>query len=137
MANESEILLGRLIVERSLATQEQVLQTLRDRNADPEGPSLGERLVKKGVLTQEQLDDISAAGRATELRQGRDEAATDHMIPLGSAREAIARECLREAEAALATDRDSALKELGRLAAEFADTESGNRAQALLGEHRP
>ena len=95
---------------------------------------LGERLVTKGVLTQQQLDDVGAAARASELRQGRDEAATDHMIPLGSAREAIARECLREAEAALDTDRDGALKELQRLAEEFADTESGNRAGALLRE---
>lgn len=135
MANESEIQLGRLIVERSLATQEQVLQTLRERNADPEGPDLGARLVEKGILSATQLDDLSAAASAAQSRQARDEATTDHMIPLGSAREAIARECLREAEAALATDQAGALKELKRLSEEFADTESGNRAGALLREH--
>lgn len=134
MAAQEEIELGRLAVERSLCTQEQVLAALRSRNADPEGPALGERLVAEGHLNVEALAVLRAAVARGMRARPRSEASTDHAIPLGNTREAIARECLREAQGALAGDRAAALRELQRLAEDFSDTESGVRARELLSE---
>lgn len=138
MANEAEIKLGRLAVERGLVTEAQVLDALRERNADLAGPDLGAVLVRRGLLdapTREELARAVAAGAAAAPRQ-RHDMSTDHMIPLEGAREAIARECLAEAQAALERDPEGARRELRRLAEEFADTESGARARALLEEGR-
>ena len=139
MASEAEIKLGRLAVERRLATEEQVLGALRERNADPHGPELGERLVARGLFSGYVLSELRRALSSGPVvsSQARADASTEHALPLGPTREAIARECLREAEDALASDRAAALLELRRLAAEFSDTESGNRAHALLGELEP
>lgn len=136
MASEAEIKLGRLVVERKLATEEQVLRTLRERNEDPDGPDLGARLVKRGLIDSGTLPALVRAVEAGESPQSkrRHDMSTDHMIPLAGAREAIARECLREALEALSKNRDSALQEMRRLSREFPDTESGNKAQALLKE---
>jgi hypothetical protein len=139
VADEHEIQLGRLAVKRGFVTEEQVLTALRARNQDPAGPGLGELLVARGLLPRGILDALSEAVRRGEgkpaARPRRDEMSTEHEISLGTAREAIARESLEEAQAALKTRRDEALRELRRLADEFADTESGNRARALLEQH--
>ncbi|MGE0713522.1 MAG: hypothetical protein AB7N76_14235 [Planctomycetota bacterium] len=134
MADQREIELGRLAVERKLVTQEQVLSALRARNADPAGPDLGERLVAGGHLGAAALAALKAAVARGERPRPRSEASTDHMIPLGNTREAIARECLREAEAEVARDLASAIRELQRLAEDFSDTESGVRARERLAE---
>lgn len=137
MADEHEIQLGRLAVKRGFVTEEQVLTALRARNQDPGGPGLGALLVARGLLPRGIMDALEEAVTRGEGRQARrrDEMSTEHEISLGGAREAIARESLEEAQARLQTSRDEALRELRRLADEFADTESGNRAKALLEEH--
>lgn len=136
MASEAEIQLGRLAVSRGLATQEQVLAALHQRNADPDGVDLGERLAGAGLLTPPALAELRAAvaGGAAVAPPKRHEAATDLEIPLGPAREMIARECLEEAKRFLASDPKAATLELRRLVDEFPDTESGNRARTLLSE---
>lgn len=140
MADELEIQLGRLAVKRGFVTEEQVLTTLRVRNQNPAGPSLGALLVERGLLPKGIMEALDEAvrrgeGKKPAARPRRDEMSTEHEISLGGAREAIARESLEEAQAALKTNRDEALKELRRLADEFPDTESGNRARALLEQH--
>jgi hypothetical protein len=137
MASEVEIRLGRLVVKRGLATEEQLLQALRQRNQAPGGPDLGQLLVQKGLLTPPvlaalQRDAAEGKGQVPAAKPARHEVTTDHQINLGSAREAIARECLDEALANMGKKKDEAVKELARLAAEFADTESGNRAKEVL-----
>ena len=134
MAEQNEIELARLAVERRLVTQEQVLAALRLRNADPQGPDLGERLVQTGHLSSEVLDELRQAQARGEVPRPRHEASTDHMIPLGSTREVIARECLREAIEMLETDRERALIELRRLTEDFMDTQSGVEASQRLAE---
>ena len=134
MAEQGEIALARLAVERRLVTQEQVLAALRERNAAPVGPDLGERLVARGHLTAALLAELRVALARGESPPARHEASTDHMIPLSSTREAIARECLREAIEMLATNRAEAIVELQRLREDFQDTESGLAAQAKLAE---
>tara|TARA_R110002072_G_scaffold3940_1_gene28157 strand:- start:532 stop:945 length:414 start_codon:yes stop_codon:yes gene_type:complete len=134
MAEQNEIELARLAVERRLVTQEQVLAALRLRNADPQGPDLGERLVQTGHLSSEVLDELRQAQARGEVPRPRHEASTDHMIPLGSTREVIARECLREAIEMLGTDRERALIELRRLTEDFMDTQSGVEASQRLAE---
>lgn len=69
---------------------------------------------------------------SAEQRARREEASTDPMIPLAGVRETVARECLHEAEAALARDPAGARLELERLASDFPDTEAGRAAQAHL-----
>ena len=54
------------------------------------------------------------------------------MISLGSAREAVARECFNEAKSQLEANPEGAVREIRRLADEFEDTESGNAARAFL-----
>lgn len=138
MASEGEIKLGRLAIERGLVTEAQVLEALRERNADLAGPDLGVVLVRRGLLDEAARADLAravAAGAAAAPRE-RPDVSTDPMIPLEGAREAIARECLDEAQAALRRDPEGARRELRRLAEEFADTESGARARALLEELR-
>lgn len=140
MASQQEIELGRLAVARGLVTEEQVLTTLRARNQAPDGPDLGALLVARGLVPGALVEALRGAvargegAPAPRRRPARDEMSTEHEISLGSAREAIARETLEEAQAALATRRDEALRELRRLADEFPDTESGNRARELLAE---
>lgn len=139
MASQQEIELGRLAVARGLVTEEQVLTALRARNQDPAGPDLGALLVARGLVPRALVDALRGAvergeGRQPPRRPARDELSTEHEISLGGAREAIARDTLEEAQAALATRRDEALRELRRLADEFPDTESGNRARELLAE---
>lgn len=134
MAEQNEIELARLAVDRRLVTQEQVLAALRLRNADPHGPDLGERLVQAGHLTPAVLDELYQARARGEVPRPRHEASTDHMIPLGSTREVIARECLREAIEMLETDRPRALVELRRLTEDFMDTQSGVEASARLSQ---
>lgn len=134
MAEQNEIELARLAVERRLVTQEQVLAALRLRNADPAGPDLGQRLVQTGHLTPEALDELPQAQARGEVPRPRHEASTDHMIPLGSTREVIARECLREAIEMLETDRERALVELRRLTEDFMDTQSGVEASQRLSQ---
>lgn len=134
MAEQNEIELARLAVERRLVTQEQVLAALRLRNADPAGPDLGQRLVQTGHLTPEALDELRQAQARGEVPRPRHEASTDHMIPLGSTREVIARECLREAIEMLETDRERALVELRRLTEDFMDTQSGVEASQRLSQ---
>jgi hypothetical protein len=139
VADEREIQLGRLAVKRGFVTEEQVLQTLHVRNQSPSGPTLGELLVARGFLPKGIMDALNEAVMRGEgkpaARPRRDEMSTEHEISLGGAREAIARESLEEAQAHLKTNREEALKELRRLADEFPDTESGNRARALLEQH--
>lgn len=139
MASQQEIQLGRLAVQRGFVTEEQVLVALRARNQDPQGPDLGEVLVRKGLVpagVMAALRQAQARGEvALPARPSRDELSTEHEISLGGAREAIARDSLEEARALLSTPRrDEAVRELRRLAEEFADTESGNRARELLAE---
>lgn len=139
MASQQEIELGRLAVKRGFVTEEQVLTALRARNQDPDGPDLGALLVMKGLLPAGVLVALRQAQARGEAggpaRPRRDELSTEHEISLGGAREAIARESLDEAEALLRTPRhDEGVRELRRLAEEFADTESGNRARELLAE---
>jgi hypothetical protein len=136
MAEQNEIELARLAVERRLVTQEQVLAALRQRNADPQGPDLGQRLVQSGHLTREALDELQQAQARGEVPRPRHEASTDHMIPLGSTREVIARECLREAIEMLETDRERALVELRRLTEDFMDTQSGVEASERLKQEK-
>ena len=132
MADTDEIKLGRLAVSRGLCSQEQVLSALRARNAAPEGPTLGTILVERGLVTLEALSELRAALLRGEEQRERHEASTEREISLGGTREAIARACLEEALTALPKDRPGALRELERLAAEFGDTESGNKALAHL-----
>ena len=136
MASEAEIRLGRLAVERGLATEEQVLAALRERNAEPEGADLGDRLTAAGVLAEGALRDLRAAvaAGAAAAPRPRHEAATDLEIPLGPAREMIARESLNEIQSLLPGRQDEAAHALRRLSEEFPDTESGNRARTLLRE---
>lgn len=134
MAEQGEIALARLAVERRLVTQEQVLAALRERNAAPTGPDLGERLVARGHLSGAVLAELRVALAQGVSPPARHEASTDHMIPLSSTREAIARECLREAIEMLDTNRAEAIVELQRLREDFQDTESGLAAQAKLAE---
>lgn len=134
MAEQNEIELARLAVERRLVTQEQVLAALRLRNADPQGPDLGQRLVQAGHLSPAVLVELRAAQARGEVPRPRHEASTDHMIPLGSTREVIARECLREAIELLASDRERALIELRRLTEDFMDTQSGVEASQRLAQ---
>lgn len=139
MASPEEIRLGRLVVKRGVCTDEQVLALLRVRNQDPTGPDLGVILLQRGLLGPQLLAELQRAvaqGEGTPATS-RHEASTDHEVSVSSAREAIARECLNEAVAALRganAGREEALRELRRLAAEFSDTESGNRARAVLDE---
>lgn len=135
MASEQEIQLGRLAVKRGFVTEEQVLTALHARNRDPQGPDLGHLLVKQGLLPagiMAALREAVQRGEGAPPSRRRDEMSTEHEISLGGAREAIARESLEEARALLDTRRDEAVKELRRLADEFADTESGNHARQLL-----
>jgi hypothetical protein len=132
MADAEEIEIGRLAVERDLVTQEQVLSALRARNADPTGPDLGQRLVAAGRLGAEALAALRAAVTRGARARPRSEASTDHAIPLGNTREAIARECLREAEEQLPTNHEAAVQELRRLSEDFSDTESGVAAKKRL-----
>ena len=138
MASADEIRLGRLAVKRGVCTDEQVIALLRTRNQDPAGPDLGVLLLQKGAITPQLLAELQRAAAQGEgaPATSRHERSTDHEISVSSAREAIARECLDEAVVFLREKgkRDEALKELRRLAAEFADTESGNRARAILDE---
>jgi hypothetical protein len=137
MASPVEIKLGRLVVDRGLCTQEQVIVALKERNADPEGPTLGARLVAKGFFSDyvlKELERVVETGVDGRPARGRHEASTERNIHLGSAREAIARECLNEARAQLDLDRDAALREIRRLAEEFQDRESGVAASELLRE---
>jgi len=136
VASEAEIRLGRLAVERGLATEEQVLAALRERNAEPEGADLGDRLTAAGVLAEGDLRDLRAAvaAGAAAAPRPRHEAATDLEIPLGPAREMIARESLNEIQSLLPGRQDEAAHALRRLSEEFPDTESGNRARTLLRE---
>jgi len=138
VASAEEIRLGRLAVKRGVCTDEQVIALLRARNQDPSGPDLGVLLLQKGALTPQLLAELQrqvAQGEGAPATS-RHERSTDHEISVSSAREAIARECLDEAVVFLREKgkRDEALKELRRLADEFADTESGNRARAILDE---
>lgn len=137
MASQQEIQLGRLAVQRGFVTEEQVLTALRARNQDPDGPDLGALLVEKGLVPPGVMVALRQAQARGEgggpARPRRDEMSTEHEISLGTAREAIARESLEEAEALLSTPRrEEGVRELRRLADEFADTESGNRARELL-----
>lgn len=137
MASEQEIALGRLAVSRGFLTEEQALTALRARNQDPDGPDLGGLLVHEGLVPAAVMQALRQALErgegAAPARPARDEMSTEHEISLGNAREAIARDSLEEARALLTTARrDEALRELRRLAADFADTESGNRARELL-----
>ncbi|RMG06548.1 MAG: hypothetical protein D6731_25520 [Planctomycetota bacterium] len=137
MASEAEIRLGRLVVERGLCTQAQVVAALNERNEDPAGPELGERLVAKGYFSAYVLAELRRVlerGADGSPLRPRHEASTERNISLGSAREAIARECLNEAKARLEDDRAAALQEIRRLAEEFDDTDSGAEARALLDE---
>ena len=137
MATDHEIRLGKLVVERKLCTDEQVLTTLRERNAEQDGPTLGARLVTKGFFSEYVLSELvrvlDVGEDGTPIRP-RHEASTERNISLGSAREAVARECLNEAKNQLETNPAAAVKEIQRLANEFQDTESGNAAKALLEE---
>ena len=63
MATDHEIRLGKLVVERKLCTNEQVLTTLRERNADADGPDLGARLVSKGLFSEYVLVNIQVHAR--------------------------------------------------------------------------
>lgn len=137
MASEEEIRLGKLVVQRKLCTDEQVLSTLRERNEDADGPALGVRLVGKGFFSEYVLTELNRVldvGEDGAPTRPRHQASTERHISLGSARESVARECLTEAKSQLNTNREEALKEIKRLADEFQDTESGNAAKALLEE---
>lgn len=137
MATEAEIKLGRLVVTRGLATDAQVLAALRERNADPDGPDLGQRLVAMGLFSGYVCEELKrVATGSPEERRPRHEQSTDAMISLGTAREAISRECLNEAIAMLGPSRKAALEEIARLAEEFSDTESGLKAKSVLEAER-
>jgi hypothetical protein len=134
VASEQEIQLGRLAVKRGFLTEEQVLAILRDRNEDAAGPDLGALLVARGLMTAPIVGALQEAVKRGEGKPAsrRDEMSTEHEISLGGAREAIARASLEEAQALVRSRPAEARAELVRLAAEFADTESGNRAKKLL-----
>jgi hypothetical protein len=135
VASEDEIQLGRLAVKRGFVTEEQVLTVLRARNDDPAGPDLGALLGARGLvppLAVAALREAVARGEGRPAAR-RDEMSTEHEISLSGAREAIARETLEEAQEHLDDGRrDEGVRELRRLAEDFPDTESGNRARALL-----
>lgn len=140
MASDEEIKLGKLVVARGLCTDEQVIGALRERNDDPDGPGLGERLAKAGFFSEYVLNELLRVLDSDEdgnPQRPRHEASTERNISLGSAREAVARECLNEAKSQLVANRDAAIQEIRRLAAEFQDTESGNSAASLLAELDP
>jgi polyhydroxyalkanoate synthesis regulator phasin len=128
LADPQDIELGRLLVARGLLTQEQALALVRECNAEQRG--LSELVVVRGFASQQVVD------RLRELTDGetrspvarRADASTEHEISLTTVREQVARACLEEALAALPSDRSGAFRELRRLATEFSDTESGNRA---------
>jgi hypothetical protein len=136
MATEEEVRLGRLVVQRKHATEAQVVDALRERNARPKGPDLAAVLEARGLLTSElarKLRDAVAKGEGLSPALARDEASTDHEISLGSTREVIARDQLEEALRAAKAQPKMAYRELRRLAKEFRDTESGVRAEREAG----
>ena len=130
MASTHELELGRVLVNQGLLTQEQVLSLVRTRNEAPSGPELGALTLDRGLVSAAQLTQAQkdvAAGKGKWV-VARDQMETNCEISLSATREAVARECLSEALARLDADRAQAVQELRRLAEDFSDTESGNRA---------
>jgi hypothetical protein len=130
VASNEEIQLGRVLVNQELLTQEQVLTLIRCRNEAPDGPDLGALMVARGLVNEAQLAEARQAvadGQGNWVKP-RHEMSTAHEISLSSTRETVARECLNEALEELSKDRAGAIQEIRRLADEFSDTESGNRA---------
>lgn len=130
MATEEEVRLGRLVVARGLATEEQVLDALRERNRKPSGADLAAILEARRLVPAPALADLKKAVARGEglVAFDRNEASTDHEISIQGTREVIARDQLEEALRAAAKQPREAHKELLRLAQEFRDTESGVRA---------
>lgn len=141
MATEEEVRLGRLVVTRGHATEEQVLNALRERNAKPRGPDLAAILEARGLVPPPTIEELRrAVARGEGLASfDRNEASTDHEISIHGTREVIARDQLEEALRAAKAQPRVAHRELKRLAEEFRDTESGVRAErearALEGQH--
>ncbi|MBI3724868.1 hypothetical protein HY251_13070 [bacterium] len=141
MASEEEVRLGRLAVGRGFATEAQVVDALRARNAKPAGDDLGEILVARGLVPRAALAELrkAAAKGSAAIKADRADATTDHALPIQGTREVIARDQLEETLLAAKRDWRSAHKELVRLAREFPDTESGvaaaREARALEASH--
>ena len=133
MATEEEVRLGRLAVKQGHATEAQVLDALRERNAKPAGGDLGAILEARGLVTREVLaalrKSVAAGDGKLPLGKPREDQSTDHEISLESTREVIARDQLEEALRISKKQPKAALKELERLAKDFRDTESGVRAE--------
>jgi hypothetical protein len=129
MASEEEVRLGRLAVKRGFVTEAQVVDALRARNAKKDG-DLGYELVARGLLKPDELPPLRDAARKGDGGvTPRDEASTDMEISISGTREVLARDMLLEAIRSMKRDPRSALRELKRLASEFADTESGVQAE--------
>jgi hypothetical protein len=133
VATEDEIRLGRLAVKRGYATEEQVLDALRERNAQGPRGDLGRVLAARGLVTAPVLEQLKAeaaggGGAPSFGAVDRADASTDHAISITGTREVIARDQVEEALLAARRDPRVALRELRRLAQEFSDTESGVRA---------
>lgn len=126
MATEEEVRLGRIAVQLGFATEEQVIDALRARNAA--GGDLGDVLVQRGLVPRPELPRLRAEAKAPPRARSRDDASTDHEISITGTREILARDQLAEALRAMPRDPRAALRELRRLAQDFPDTESGVRA---------
>jgi hypothetical protein len=125
VATEEEVRLGRIAVQRGFATEEQVIDALRARNAA--GGDLGDLLVARGLVPRAELPRLREQAKGARPA-ARDEVSTDHEISIAGTREILARDQLTEALKAVKRDPRNALRELKRLAEEFPDTESGVRA---------
>jgi hypothetical protein len=127
VASEEEVRLGRIVVQRGFATEEQVIDALRARNTG--GGDLGDVLVKRGLVPKAELAVLRDEARRAPSPKDRTEVATDHEMSIAGTREILARDQLSEALRAVKRDPRGALRELQRLAKEFPDTESGVRAE--------
>jgi hypothetical protein len=130
VATDEEVRLGRLIVRLGHATEEQVLDALRERNRSPKGPDLASILETRGVVSPAvvaKLRKETASGGGAVLFT-RAEASTEHEISIQSTREVLARDQLDEALRLAKTEPKLGHRDLKRLAEEFRDTESGVRA---------
>ena len=127
MPGEDDVRLGRLVVSRGLATEEQIIEALRARSMS--GEDLGAVLVRRGLVPAAALDGLRKAAKEAPLPTGRDDASTDFEISITGTREILARDQLLEALRTMPRDPRAALRELRRLAKDFQDTESGVRAE--------
>src|SRR5947208_149485 len=128
MASDDELRLGRLAVKHGLVTEQQVIDALQSRSGE-----LGDVLVARGHLGRDRLAKVRDLVRQGQgAAPSRYEATTNAEIAIGGTREILARDQLDDALAAVKKNPAGALRDLRRLAGEFADTESGVRAEVEL-----